>query len=407
MRKKINFDNVVTVISDNRYFVLSRERTEDGKLGRDNYPKFLVTVHDGRKTPASNEQFFCYGSRERGIVHENGVSILRLWCDPVTIVNDLKTMNLTLIFNRKSGVVEFGRDCNILDENGNREGVVFEPVFEEYYIGNGGSLDKKIVNKMYASFMRATDPDTVVTSNSLYDLRKTIDNEFNEDINCIESVSFECSERLFTKKSKQTVDSENDDKYTFFHYKEDGDLGPTFEEVTREEHEDLCSSKTSRSCVGFSLYSGKNKSVYVRLYKASKGNRPACLTTVTKYSDNNELIKISKYFVEDVRVDKIMRETDKKINTRYKDMYLIMIGSGNLTDEISSITLRVVRRGLFGMKREVYIESEDINCSTRKIALPRGQMETFLSDLEKFVTVTYVNNPFVAKIGKRWGWYQR
>lgn len=407
MRKKINFDNVVTVISDNRYFVLSRERTEDGKLGRDNYPKFLVTVHDGRKTPASNEQFFCYGFRECGIVHENGLDILRLWCDPVSIVKDLKTMNLTLVFNRKSGVVEFGRDCDILDKDGNRRGVVFDPVFEEYYIGNDEPLDKKIVNKMYASFMRATDPDTVVTSNSLYDLRKTIDNEFNEDINCIESVSFECSERLFTKKSKQTIDSENDDKCAFFYYREDGDLGPAFEEVTRDEHEDLHSSKTSRSYVGFSLYSGKNKSVYVRLYKANKGDRPACLTAVTEYSDNNELVKVSEYFVEDVRVDKIMSETDKRIDTKYKDMYLIMIGSGKLTDKISSITLRVVRRGLFGMKREVYIESGDINCSTRKMNLPRGQMETFLSDLEKFVTVTYVNNPFVAKIGKRWGWYQR
>lgn len=407
MRKKISFDNVVTVISDNRYFVLSRERTEDGKLGRDNYPKFLVTVHDGRKTPASNEQFFCYGSRERGIVHENGVSILRLWCDPVNIVNDLKTKNLTLIFNRESGVVEFGRDCDILDENDNKRGVVFEPVFEGYYIGNGESLDKKIVNKMYASFMKATDPDVVVTSNSVYDLRKTIDNEFNVDINCIESVSFECSERFFTKKSKQVIDSKNDDKYASFYYREDGDLGPAFEEVTSNEFNDLCLSKVSLPYVGFSLYSGKNKSVNVILYKAIKGNRPACLTSVKEYSDNNELIKVSEYFVESVRVDKIMTETDKRINTKYKDMYLIMIGSGKLTDKISSITLRVVRRSLFGMKREVYIESGDINCSTRKMSLPRGQMETFLSDLEKFVTVTYVNNPFVAKIGKRWGWYQR
>lgn len=407
MRKKIKFDNVVTVISDNRYFVLSRERTEDGKLGRDNYPKFLVTVHDGRKTPASNEQFFCYSSRECGIVHENGLDILRLWCDPVNVEKDLKTMNLTLIFNRGEGLVEFGRDCAILDEDGNNSGTVYGPIFEEYYIGNDEPLDKKIVNKMYASFMRATDPDTVVTSNSLYDLRKTIDNEFNEDINRIESASFECSERLFTKKSKQTIDNENDDKYASFYYREDGDLGPAFEEVTSNEFNDLCLSKVSLSYVGFSLYSGKNKSVNVVLYKANKGDRPACLTTVTEYSDKNELIKVSEYFVEGVRVDKIMTETNKKINTKYKDMYLIMIGSGNLTDEISSITLRVVRRGLFGMKREVYIESEDINCSTRKIALPRGQMETFLSDLEKFVTVTYVNNPFVAKIGKRWGWYQR
>ena len=407
MRKKINFDNVVTVISDNRYFVLSRERTEDGKLGRDNYPKFLVTVHDGRKTPASNEQFFCYGSRECGIVHENGLDILRLWCDPVNIEKDLKTMNLTLIFNRGGGVVEFGRDCAILDEDGNSSGTVYDPVFEEYYIGNGEPLDKKIVNKMYASFVRATDPDTVVTSNSLYDLRKTIDNEFNEDINRIESVSFECNERLFVKKSKQTIDSENDDKYAFFYYREAGDLGPAFEEVTSNEFDDLCLSKVSLQYVGFSLYSEKNKSVNVVLYKANKGDRPACLTTVKEYSDNNELIKLSEYFVEGVRVDKIMTETDKRINTKYRDMYLIMIGSGNLTDEISSITLRVVRRGLFGMNREVYIESEDINCSTRKMALPRGQMETFLSDLEKFVTVTYVNNPFVAKIGKRWGWYQR
>ena len=173
--------------------------------------------------------------------------------------------------------------------------------------------------------------------------------------------------------------------------------------MTSNEFNDLCLSKVSLSYVGFSLYSGKNKSVNVVLYKANKGDRPACLTTVTEYSDNNELIRVSEYFVEDVRVDKIMTETDKRINTKYKDMYLIMIGSGNLTDEISSITLRVVRRGLFGMNREVYIESEDINCSTRKMALPRGQMETFLSDLEKFVTVTYVNNPFIAKIGKRWG----
>lgn len=407
MRKKINFDNVVTVISDNRYFVLSRERTEDGKLGRDNYPKFLVTVHDDRKTPASNEQFFCYGSRECGIAHENRVDILRLLCDPVGIVKDLKTMNLTLIFNRGEGVVEFGRDCAILDENGNNRGTVYDPVFEEYYIGNGEPLDKKIVNKMYASFMKATDPDTVVTSNSVYDLRKTIDNEFNEDINCIESVSFECSERLFTKKSKQTIDSENDDKYASFYYREDGDLGPAFEKLTSNEFDDLCLSKVSLPYVGFSLYSGKNKSANVVLYKVNKGNRPACLTTVKEYSDNNELIKVSEYFVESVRVDKIMTETDKRINTKYKDMYLIMIGSGNLTDKISSITLRVVGKGLFGMKKEVYIESGDMNCSTRKMALPRGQMETFLSDLEKFVTVTYVNNPFVAKIGKQWGWYQR
>lgn len=407
MKKKINFDNVVTVISDNRYFVLSRERTEDGKLGRDNYPKFLVTVHDGRKTPASNEQFFCYGSRERGIVHENGVSILRLWCDPVNIVENLKTMNLTLIFNRKSGVVEFGRDCDILDENGNRRGTVFEPLFDEYRIKTGEPLDKKIVNKMYASFMKATDPDVVVTSNIIYDLRETIDNKFNEVINGIESVSFECSERLFTKKSKQTIDSKNDDKYASFYYREDGDLGPAFEEVTSNEFDDLRLSKVSLPYVGFSLYSGKNKSVNVVLYKANKGNRPACLTTVKEYSDNNELIKASDYFVESVRVDKIMTETDKRINIKYKDMYLIMIGSGNLTDKISGITLRVVRKGLFGMKREVYIESGDINCSIRKMSLPRGQMETFLSDLEKFVTVTYVNNPFVAKIGKRWGWYQR
>ena len=160
MTKTTSFDNAVILSAQGKYFVLSRERTEDGLLGRDRFPKFLITVYDSNLGPKP-KMFFCYGMREKEVAidDEQSLTFLRFWCEPMESDPHSKVDRITITFSLNKRSISTTKDIHIFEDGTETCYIIGDYLFSgDSFEFTDHEINRSLFNKIYKTFLVATDP---------------------------------------------------------------------------------------------------------------------------------------------------------------------------------------------------------------------------------------------------------
>ena len=395
MTKTSTFDNAVILTARGKYFVLGRERTSDGLLEDDLFPKFLITVYDEKLNPKP-KMFFCYGMMEKevNVDKEQNLTFIRFTCKDVVKDPHSETYGITILFSHNDRRIHITR--NHLIDSG--DGVV--DIEGDYLYSNNDpdfnftdhDIYRSMFNRIYKSFMVATDPSMKCPMPTRFNL-DPYDKESNFT-NIVSNPKFVVNRiDLLNVTHSDTIDIA-EGASTDFCYIENGynekNHRRLFKNITSKEYDDIYESFENK--IHFSLFRDESTEMYIDICKKEK--EICSFLTISQY-DGDKRINTQRYISSSIRIVKTLSEFDERLERIGKGfMYHI---SGRIADDIGSIFVKVDNKGVPGKKTEICIEVNNC-CYTRKMNIKNDVADEFIKELDKFVSETYLFNPYVVKM---------